>query len=187
MKVLFLIILMILASMKSCDEEKGHDAENGYHAENGMDADRWVNNVPALLTYNESKITISEGLAGTVIFIEGNCMPMISPEGKPVDACKRYPVRRMVHIHKYTHRSQAEQAGSGFYTRIHTERVSSVETDATGFFQVSLPPGNYSLFVEEEESLYANLWDGHGGIHPVNIQKGEVLVTRLEISYAATF
>ncbi len=148
---------------------------------------KWVNNIEALLKHNQEKINLSEGLAGTVINIEGNCMPMIVVEGEGENTCLRYPVRRVIHIHEYTCRNNSEHLQGGFHTNVETVLIAKVESDAEGFFQAELPPGKYSLFISEENMLYANLWDGQGGVQPVEVREGEVSVAILEISHSATF
>lgn len=142
---------------------------------------KWLNNIDALLEHNLDKVDVAEGLAGTVIFIEGNCMPGSE------NSCLRYPVRRVVHIHEYTHRSETEHQGGGFHKNIQTQRVAKVQTDAEGFFEAALPPGNYSLFIEEEGMFYANLWNSEGFIQASKVTEGDAVFVTLEITYLASF
>jgi putative lipoprotein (rSAM/lipoprotein system) len=121
-----------------------------------------------LISDNKGKITVKEGLFGTLIKAEGNCMPVIGPGS----TCKRYPVKRTIHVYEYTKTSQAESKFT-FFSNMQTKLVSTVECDEDGFFEAALPPGKYSVFVEENDSLYANSFDGAGGISPVTIAQSQ--------------
>ncbi|MDX5436416.1 MAG: hypothetical protein LPK03_04440 [Pontibacter sp.] len=48
---------------------------------------------------NKVKVTIIEGIAGTLTLKEGNCMPMI---GTGSSTCKQSPVRRVIKVYPYT-------------------------------------------------------------------------------------
>lgn len=88
--------------LNACDNDRADEPDcQGPESE-------WLNKIAALLERNQEKVTIEEGLAGTVIFTEGNCMP-----GAVESSCLRYPVVRAVHIHEYTHRSETTHQGVG--------------------------------------------------------------------------
>ena len=55
-------------------------------------------------TTNAGKVSIPNGIWGTISSIEGNCMPMVPPSSS---TCKHCPVKRTVKIYEYTLRSQA--------------------------------------------------------------------------------
>ncbi len=148
---------------------------------------KWLNNIDALLEHNLEKVRIKEGLAGTVIFTEGNCMPAPVDDGESESSCLRYPVSRVVHIHEYTHHSETEHLGGGFHTDIQTKLVAKVKTDAEGFFEAGLPPGNYSLFIEEQGSFYSNLWNSEGYIQAATVKEGDAVFVTLDITHSAYF
>ena len=56
-----------------------------------------------------------------------------------------------------------------------------------GFFEVSLPVGQYSLFVREDSLLYANWFDGHGNIWPVSVIADSVIEAHLNITYESSY
>jgi len=172
---LFLCIFMMLISLNSCEQEyTGRDS-------------KWLNDIDALLEHNLEKVRIKEGLAGTVIFTEGNCMPGVVNDEGMESSCLRYPVKRVVHIHEYTHRSEAEHQQGGFHTNVKTRLITKVKTDAEGFFEVGLPPGNYSLFIEEKGLLYANLWNSEGYIQAATVTEGDATFVTLNITHSAYF
>jgi hypothetical protein len=48
---------------------------------------------------NAARVTITDGVWGTVSSMEGDCMPMIPPSGS---SCTHCPVKRTVKIYEYT-------------------------------------------------------------------------------------
>lgn len=135
-------------------------------------------------TENNAKVTITVGVWGTVSFMEGNCMPIIDPANT---TCRHCPVKRTVRIYAYTTRSQATASGSGgFYDSFSTILIKEVETDANGFFQATLPSGQYTLVAVENGKLYANSSDTQGGINPFTVES-DAKKADLVITYKATF
>ncbi len=168
-------IMLFGVAITSCrDDDTGHDS-------------KWLNNIDALLEHNLEKVHIHEGLAGTVIFTEGNCMPAPVDDGESESSCRRYPVSRVIHIHEYTHHSKTEHLGGGFHTDIQTKLVAKVKTDAEGFFEAGLPPGKYSLFIEEQGLLYANRWNSEGYIQAATVTEGDAVFVILDITHSAYF
>lgn len=130
---------------------------------------------------------IEQGIAGKVIWLEGNLMPGIGDE--PEVNRKRFkgqPVKRSIHIYKLTTMDEATAEGV-FFRDIQTSLVTKVETNKEGEFAVSLPEGRYSIFTEEEEGLFANSFDGEGYINPVTVKKGEISTITIEINYKAAY
>ncbi|MFB6098136.1 MAG: hypothetical protein ABEK84_03300 [Salinibacter sp.] len=77
--------------------------------------------------------------------------------------------------------------GWTFYTDVPTERVTTVQSHQNGFFEVELPAGEYSLFVEEavkgDTLLFANRFDGDQTILPVTVSTDSVSRERIRINY----
>lgn len=141
-------------------------------------------NIQEAYSDNEAKVNISQGVWGTVSFTEGNCMPMVG--GSP--DCKTCPVKRTVRIYEYTTMSQAnaDEQSPTFFTSFTTTMIKEQETDAEGFFQAELVPGNYSVVVMEDGKLYANGFDGQGGINPVTVNDGAEKIN-ININYKAAY
>jgi hypothetical protein len=138
-------------------------------------------NLEKVYKTNAAKVTITEGVWGTVSFMKGNCMPGSS-------GCSNCPTRRTVRFYEYTLMNQAVKAGmyNDFFTSFSTSLVKEIETDDKGFFQVALPPGKYTMVVLEDGKLYSNISDGQGGINPVIYNGGRQNVN-FSITYQASF
>ena len=131
-----------------------------------------------LIERNKEKITISTGFSGTLIMKEGNCMP-----GMPRPGCKAFPVSRTIFIYEYTTKKSVVGIGP-FYDTINSALVGHCIADNEGFFQISLHPGKYSIFIEENDKYYADISDGQGGINPVTVKSDSVSVIKLILDYA---
>lgn len=133
---------------------------------------------------NAAKVNITNGVWGTVSFIEGNCMPVIDPS-----VCKHCPVIRKLRIYQYTLRSQATASGNSpvFFDSFNSQLIREITTDAQGFFQADIPAGTYSMAVVEDGKLYANGGDGAGGIHPFTFTTGTTVKANFTLSYKAVF
>lgn len=137
--------------------------------------------------FDASHMQIAQGIAGKVIWLEGNLMPRIVEEGDTTKAFTQgKPVERYVCIYELTHRDQALQEG-GFYKEVNTRFVKKIRSDQEGDFATPLDTGRYSLFVEEPQGLFANRFDGEGYIFPVHIKKGEITRVTLKIDYKAAY
>lgn len=130
--------------------------------------------------------TIDQGLAGEVRWLEGNLMPTISEDPEAETEKKGEPVQRELHIYELTTMDEAKAEGT-FFHDIQSRLVQKVTSNKDGYFQVELPEGRYSVFVQEDEGLFANMFDGEGHINPVEIKKGEVTEITLEINYKAAY
>ena len=125
-------------------------------------------------------VSISEGAWGDVWFWQGDFMP-VCPSGTI------RPVAREVLFYELTALDSVVQVGWGpFYSEVHSKLVATTRSNQRGFFQISLPPDTYSVFVREDSLLYANGFDGHGNIFPVEVKKNEATGFRIDITYAST-
>jgi hypothetical protein len=137
--------------------------------------------VPTASRTDLLQITIHQGIAGRVWFWEGDFMPM-SPSGKIT------PAVRKVLVYTPTRTDSALRVGyGGFYSHILTTLVAEATSNDSGFFQVTLQSGRYSLFVKEDTLFYANSFDGEGYIQPVNVLSDSITAVRIDITYRATF
>jgi hypothetical protein len=134
---------------------------------------------------NAAKVTITDGIWGTLSSIEGDCMPVVQPG---VSSCKNCPVKRTVRIYEYALLNNATPSGTSttFFDSFNTPLVAEVETDDNGFFQVSIPPGHYSVAIVEDGKLYVNGMDGQGGLCPFILPNG-LLKFNLAMTYKAVF
>jgi hypothetical protein len=123
------------------------------------------------------------GIQGFVYEVKGNQMP--SPDEK------RAPpkgIRTDVYIYELTNSGQT-QAGlhPGFYKSISSKLIKQVSTDNKGFFKVKLPPGKYSLFTKVDSVFYANIFDEHNNIYPVEVQKKKMTEVVIRQDFNAAY
>jgi hypothetical protein len=136
-------------------------------------------------TDNAKKVTIQNGVWGTVANTEGDCMPIISPCR---NCCSTCPVKRTVKIYQYTLNTDASTSdpGTAFFDSFNTPLVAQVDTDENGFFQATLPAGRYTIVIVENGKLYAPISDGQGGLSPFTLATGTLNVN-LSMTYKAVF
>lgn len=129
---------------------------------------------------------ITQGIQGQVLWLEGNLMPSIREEGDPSPAPKAEGIQRTIYIYELAKREEAVYE-DGFFSGIQVKLVKKVETDAQGYFTIPLDTGSYSLFVEEEQGLYANQFDGEGNIQPVQVAPDSITQLELKVDYKAFY
>ncbi len=123
------------------------------------------------------------GLEGYIFRINGNRMP--SPDAKPSPP---KGVKAVLYIYELTSLNQVTKQGeTAFYSSIRTRLVQTVVSDETGYFFVSLPSGEYSLFTKKDALYYANNFDGDGHIAPVKIAPNKVTQVNVNIDYDAVY
>ena len=106
----------------------------------GCDKDRTTHtdcNIQQAYADNAKKVTITNGIWGTVSSMEENCMPVVPTTNS---TCKYCPVKRTVKIYQYSLFSNATPSGnSTIFFDINTPLVAEVNTDDNGFFQLNIP------------------------------------------------
>jgi hypothetical protein len=154
-----------------------HKGDNGAR-QNGCDIEK-------VYTDNAKKVTITNGVWGTVSNVEGDCMPTVPACSS---CCRNCPVKRIVEIYQYTLISDGvtNDPYKVFFDSFNTPLVAQVETDDNGFFQVVIPAGHYSIVIVENGKLYANVRDGQGGLSSFTLTTG-IQNVNLSMTYKATF
>jgi hypothetical protein len=165
-----LLFLSIIFGLFICSCEKD-EAENSTNI--GLEK---------LYELNKDKITIAQGISGTLIMKEGNCMPMLDTDNSQSN-CRAFPVKRKVQIYEYTLLSDIEGYGPQ-YDSVNSSLIGETESDGDGFFQFQLDSNKYSIFIIEKGKHYANGGDGDGGINPVLINNDSITIKNLRIDYA---
>ncbi|UFH55530.1 hypothetical protein [Spirosoma sp. KNUC1025] len=124
-----------------------------------------------------------QGICGSVLVKRGNFMP--GPD-KPVPTGKT--IEREVLVFPLLNMSQVDAGDNGFINSVRDAKpVKTVKSDKNGKFCVRLPVGHYSVLVREPKGLYANLYDSHNNIFPVNVEKNRQSDVKIEISHQAVF
>lgn len=127
------------------------------------------------------------GIRGQVFWVEGNRMPQANQSaGQPGFPPEKKPIQRTLRIHQLTHINQAS-LGDYLFGDIETALVAEVQTDESGFFEVPLPPGTYSLFTVEENGYFANVFDLDSYVHPVTVTENAWETTQITINYMASY
>jgi hypothetical protein len=131
--------------------------------------------------------TMTQGIAGQVLFWEGDFMPGITKDGVVYGGQKK-PVVRQIFVHEATSIAGVERVDyGGFYRKIRSKLVAETWSDSAGMFAIPLPEGKYSLFIWEDSLYYANGMDGTGTIGPVDVEKDSMSKVQFDITYKATF
>ncbi len=124
---------------------------------------------------------LKQGICGTILLKQGNQMP---GPGRVLSAGQ--PVIREVWVYQLTNISEVKTNGTVF-TGIKTAWAGKTRSNAKGYFELALPIGKYSVFVLEQEGLYANYFDGKGSINPVEVLKDSISRKDISISNKAVF
>lgn len=161
-RLLYFSLLLVFAA---CEKRTGQSGVN------------W-NSESELHEHNARKVSISSGVAGTLIQREGNCMPIIE-EG----ACQWFPIANAVQIFEYTTLDDVQGSGP-FFDSVYTKLIAEVILDNEGFFQFSLDTGMYSVFILEKGNYYANSYNSQRGINSIEISLDSVVTLNMVLDYA---
>jgi hypothetical protein len=130
--------------------------------------------------YSQGKKT---GIEGYIFRISGNRMP--SPD---VKLSPPKGVKAVLYVYELTSLGQVTKQGeSAFYSSIQTRLVQTVTSDDSGYFFLSLPPGEYSIFSKKDALYYANNLDGDNHIAPVKVLPHKVTQVNVNIDYDAVY
>lgn len=124
---------------------------------------------------------IKQGISGKILLKIGNAMP--SP-GRKVDPGT--PVARTVLIYELTRRTDAIANGT-LFSHIKTKLIATTHSDTTGHYAIALPAGKYSVFVEVDGGLFANLFDDKENINMVEVKKDSLSKKDIVINNLAVY
>jgi hypothetical protein len=132
---------------------------------------------------NHDRVTIQQGIAGDVWFWEGDFMPM----------CPRGTVRavaREMRVYELTPADSVEwieRDGGLFIRSLPSALIAAARSDSSGFFEIALPVGRYTLLALEDSLLYGNSVDGEGNLSSVEVWDRAVTDLVFGINYRASF
>ena len=130
---------------------------------------------------------VTQGITGFVNEIRGNQMPSPDQPASTAGSTGK-GLKTTVYIYEMTRIDQVVQMGtSSFYSDIHSKRIGSVETDTAGRFSISLPPGEYSVFVQVNGKYYANSFDSRNYISTVSVSENKVSEMKISVTASATY
>ncbi|WP_333820125.1 carboxypeptidase regulatory-like domain-containing protein [Ohtaekwangia sp.] len=123
-----------------------------------------------------------QGIRGQVFWVSGNQMPS-------TDRTTRAPqqgIVREIYIYNATTLQDVTQQ-NGFFSNIQTAFVTKVISDKDGSFHVKLPQGKYSVFIKEDQGLFANLYDSNGCINCVSVRPRKFSWITITVDYQAAY
>ncbi|HEY9048988.1 MAG TPA: carboxypeptidase regulatory-like domain-containing protein [Ohtaekwangia sp.] len=123
-----------------------------------------------------------QGVRGQVFWVSGNQMPGPDQQVKT----PQQGIVREIYIYNATRLQDATQQ-NGFFSNISTTLVAKVISDKDGSFKVKLPEGKYSVFVKEDQGLFANLYDGNGCINCVSVKPRKYSWITITVDYQAAY
>ena len=126
-----------------------------------------------------SRLTIEGGVYGRVFVQEFEDM-VEDPEGN----LEPHATRLEVHAPTRPEQLQFSKGmGGTFITGVSSPLVASAAADSTGFFQIALPPGRYSLFAVEEGRLIPNHLSSSGDYSAFDVPPEGLAFFRFIINY----
>lgn len=123
-----------------------------------------------------------QGVKGKVIFKEGT----FDLKGHLLSNGTAVGVQRKIYFYQLTGLQEVDLSYGTFVNSIHTEVLDSIKSDKNGNFAGSLPPGMYSIFIDENNRLYSHISDD-GLFLPVTVYKDSVSDVTIYIDYNATY
>ena len=139
--------------------------------------------IAILLATSCEKYDITEGIYGKVIERYGDWMPIIDGYN---DHGER-PIECEIYVYEYTRTRDFDQQYIGNYpiSAMPKPLVGTATSDRKGRYQISLPPGEYSVFLlDNDGKLHADYGDEHGGLCPVKVEAGKVSELNLMLNHA---
>jgi len=127
--------------------------------------------------------SVKTGIVGRVEVWEGNFMPMVDPERRNNQIKPGAGRRVRVHEPLKMNGGLAE----AMRAEVPTPVIAEVMADSAGRFSVAVPPGTYSIFVEENGGWYANVWNELGIQGAVTVEEGKLTEILIKITTKATF
>lgn len=117
-----------------------------------------------LLATSCEKVTITEGIYGRVKVRYGDWMPGSTNGGEKPLACevRAYEYFTLDDIGGYRHADYSPE-------QISKTLVASTNSDSKGRYQLSLPPGEYSVVLMDRDMCQITSVDDKGGICPVTV------------------
>ncbi len=111
-------------------------------------------------------------LYGKIILYNGNCMPGAS-------GCKTSSVSRTIYIREPVLMGAMEAT----HLKEKNNLVKQIKSDDDGKYKIVLPVGTYSVFVEDGDKEYCNLFGDQGKVCQVVVKNG-IVKYNIEIDHA---
>ena len=131
-----------------------------------------------------SSATPSQGITGTVLWLEGNQMPSIGQS----KANKAIPISCTVYLCKPI-KMNALSGNMPLFDELPKELIiASATTDRKGSFTIEAPAGSYSVLTSTPNRKYfANRSNGQGELMPITVQAGQLSEIEVKMDYLAVY
>jgi hypothetical protein len=131
----------------------------------------------------DTAMAVREGITGRVEIWEGNFMPVVEPSKRSGQITPGAGRRVRVHEPVVIGGGLAPDRRDSVATALVAESVC----DSLGEFFLAVPPGKYSIFVEEDGGWYYNGFDGEGVQGAVTVDSSQVTEIVIKVTRKATF
>lgn len=111
---------------------------------------------------------------------------MMSEDGKADSQATPKPIKRTVRVYPLIKFSDLKME-DGLFTAVAEKPITEVESNESGVYSVQLSPGKYSVFIVEEDGLFANIFDGEGNVNPVTVKENEWTLLDVVVNYKAVY
>jgi hypothetical protein len=135
-----------------------------------------------ILTIGVEAYSQHQGVKGQIFWLGGNQMP-----GPRTETAPTLGIQREVVIYKLTTLQETNQENAPFFTDIRSELVTKVQSKKDGSFKVKLLPGIYSIFIQEQNGLFANTFNANGEINRVEVNPKKFTWVSITVDYEAAF
>lgn len=134
-----------------------------------------------LLAFASCTSVQTQGVQGQVFWLSGDQMPGPGKKRSPQQG-----VVREILFYEATTLAEAKQE-SNFFSLPNKQPVGTVMSSPEGNFSINLPAGKYSVFVKEQDGLFANLFDGDGCINCISVAPKKMTWITITVDYAAAY
>lgn len=124
-----------------------------------------------------TSIAQRQGVQGQLFWVTGNLMPESEKKHIPQQG-----MAREIFVYDLATPSDVELE-NGFFIKVHTKLVARAFCKVDGSFKIKLEPGRYSIFVKEDQGLYANLFDSQNHISPITVKPKKYSWITISINY----
>lgn len=135
----------------------------------------------AQLSPNLSKLTNTR-IEGRIFEKLGNAMP-----AKGGHAGKGSPLSTKVYIYKILRLAQLENQNGTFCKKINGILVDTALSDSTGYYQIVLKPGQYSIVVGYENGYFIPYFSGIDGVAYIQIEPNKSTPLNITVNQKASY
>ncbi len=126
------------------------------------------------------------GIKGKIIWVSGNQMPTIQPDGQAPLKKEPQGIVRTIEIYAALKTTDLKGDGS-FFEKPSVEPAAIVTSNEKGEFHCHLSPGKYSVFTVEPQGRFANSFDGQNFVQPVVVNEAKFSEITIEVNYSAAY